>query len=867
MARTNFPLLARLPRFEELSNELILDRFLDYTSEKKLELYPAQEEAILALFEGQNVILNTPTGSGKSLVATAMHFHSLALGRRSVYTCPIKALVNEKFLHLCKEFGPEQVGMMTGDGAVNRDAPILCCTAEILSQIALREGEWAKVDDVVMDEFHYYSDRERGVAWQVPLLTMHRTRFLLMSATLGDMDFFSRELERLNGKQTAVVTRAERPVPLSYEYSEKPLHETVKELIDSSAAPVYLVNFTQREAAEEAQNLMSVDFLSKDQKREIAERLTGVRFSSPYGKEMQKYLKHGVGLHHAGLLPKYRILVEKLAQDGLLKVISGTDTLGVGVNIPIRTVLFTKLCKFDGEKTTILTNRDFHQIAGRAGRKGFDERGRVVAQAPEHVIENLRLEAKAKADPKKAKKLVKVKPPDRGYVHFDKSTFDRLVSGAPEPLQSRFSVSHGMLLNVLSRHNEDGCESLRRLIASSHESDPHKKKHRRFAWQLFRALLDRKIVEIEPKGSVRSVRVNVSLQEDFSLNQTLALWLIDTLALLDLQSETYALDVLTLVEAILESPDLILRKQTDRLKTEKMRELKEAGMEYEERIEELEKIEHPKPLRDFVYSTFNAFSDAHPWVGSENIRPKSIAREMYETFQSFAEYVREYELQKAEGLLLRYLSDVYRALSQTVPAQFKTDEVDSIVEYFGSIVRSIDSSLVDEWEKLKDPKRELGTIRESAYGEREKTEAPSRDVFSDPKAVRIRVLNEVFRLIRTLATGDFDETLLILSEWFDGVPQDAEGTPWTVQRLQERAQAYLESGHRGLRTDPGARMSSGTRIQVSDQMWSISQTLYDPDDHNDWQVNVLLDLQASRERERLVLQLILIGEISALALE
>ena len=168
------------------SSDVLLDRFLEYTAGKRLTLYPAQEEAILELLDGKNVILNTPTGSGKSLVASAMHFASLARGQRSVYTCPIKALVNEKWMALCREFGPDKVGLSTGDATVNRDAPILCCTAEVLANIALREGADADVDDVVMDEFHYYADRDRGVAWQVPLLTMPQARFLLMSATLGD---------------------------------------------------------------------------------------------------------------------------------------------------------------------------------------------------------------------------------------------------------------------------------------------------------------------------------------------------------------------------------------------------------------------------------------------------------------------------------------------------------------------------------------------------------------------------------------------------------------------------------------------------------------------------------------------------------
>jgi superfamily II RNA helicase len=866
---TTFPLFQKLPQFHELSNELVLDRFLEYAQSKGLELYPAQEEAILALIEGKNVILNTPTGSGKSLVAMALHFHSLAMGKRSIYTCPIKALVNEKFLALCKEFGPDQVGMVTGDGSVNREAPILCCTAEILANIALHEGENAPVDDIIMDEFHYYSDRERGVAWQVPLLTLSRARFLLMSATLGEMEFFEKKLGELTGRDTEVISRGERPVPLTYEYRETPLHETVSELIAGNKAPVYLVNFTQREAAEEAQNLMSIDFCTKEQKRAIAEELHGMDFSSPYGKEIQKFLKHGVGLHHAGLLPKYRVLVERLAQTGLLKVISGTDTLGVGVNIPIRTVLFTKLCKYDGEKTAILSNRDFHQIAGRAGRKGYDNEGSVVAQAPAHVIENLKLELKAKSDPKKAKKIVKAKPPEKGFVHWDENTFKKLVSGRPEQLQSRFQVSHGMLLNVLARENEDGCMAMRGLIRSSHEPEAAKRKHRSRAYTLFRSLLDRKIVELIPntKRGEKRVRVNVELQDEFSLNQTLALWLIDTIALLDRESETYALDLLTLVEAILESPDLILRKQLDRVRNELYRELKEAGVEYDERQEELEKAEHPKPLRDFIYSTFNDFSDKHPWVGNENIRPKSIAREMYETYQSFAEYVREYELQRAEGLLLRYITDVYRALAQTVPEAVRTDEVDAIIAYFGSIVRGVDSSLLDEWERLKNPEREVAPKSGASALDLVPGGARPVDLFTNEKALRVKLMNELYRFVRLIAIRDFEGAQALLQEWGPGAGITSDGgsaagvgagsgaVVWTTAQIEAQARAHYDSGHTAVRTDPGARKAQYTRIEKGEADWTIEQTLVDPEENNDWQIVMKLDVRASREADRPVLTL------------
>src|SRR5512143_2317247 len=633
-------LYSLLPRDPHPASDELLGRFLDYVAGRELTLYPAQEEAILELFEEKNVILNTPTGSGKSLVAAALHFASLARGRRSVYTCPIKALVNEKWRDLCRELGPENVGLSTGDATVNRDAPVLCCTAEVLANIALREGELARVDDVVMDEFHWYADRDRGVAWQVPLLTLPQARFLLMSATLGDVSFFEQELTRCNGRPTAVVRSGERPVPLEYAYSEIPLAQTLEKLVAEDKAPVYVVHFTQRDAADSAQAFTSLNLATREEKNAVAAEIAGFRFTSPYGPDVRKWLKQGIGLHHAGLLPKYRVLVEQLAQQGLLKVICGTDTLGVGINVPIRTVLFSRLCKFDGQKTAILSARDFHQIAGRAGRKGFDDRGWVVAQAPEYVIENLRLGEKAKD----GKKFVKRRPPEHNFANWDLATFKRLMAAPPERLVSRFQVSHGMLLNVLSRRG-DGCRAMQRLIHDSHEPERARKGHFRRAWQLFRALLGRGIVEIVPRTPEGScLRVNVDLQEDFSRDQVLSLYLLETIPLLDPQSETYALDLLTLVESILENPDVILRRQLDKLKGRKVAEMKAEGLDYDQRMEELEKLEYPKPLRDFVYSTFNAFADKHPWVGEEDIRPKSIAREMFEGFWSFADYVQEYDL-------------------------------------------------------------------------------------------------------------------------------------------------------------------------------------------------------------------------------
>ncbi len=841
---TDYPLGRRLPA-RGASDDEILERFLDYVGERGLDLYPAQEEALLEIIAGKNVILGTPTGSGKSLVAAAMHFAAMARGQRSIYTAPIKALVNEKFFALCREFGPDRVGMLTGDAAVNRGAPILCCTAEILANVALREGASADLDCVIMDEFHYYADRDRGVAWQLPLLAMPQATFLIMSATLGPVDFFERTLTGLNGKPTAVVRSLERPVPLDFEYRETALYETVAHLVKIGRAPIYVVGFTQRAAAEEAQNLMSTDFSTKEEKRSIHEALDGVRFASPYGKEVQRFVRHGIGLHHAGLLPKYRLLVEKLAQRGLLKVICGTDTLGVGVNIPIRTVLFTKLCKFDGEKTSILSVRDFQQISGRAGRKGFDDRGTIVVQAPEHVIENLKLETKAGVDPAKKKKIVRKKPPEKGYVHWDRTTFDRLTSALPEPLVSRFSVSHGMLLNVLSRLT-GGCGAMKRLIKSCHDTKHQKKQHVRTAFAMFKSLLGAGIVyeTFDDTTGARRYKIDTELQEDFSLNHALSLYLVDTIEKLQRdENPDYALDLLSMVESILDNPELVLMRQLDRLKTIKMGEMKAAGVEYDERIATLEKMDYPKPNAEFIYLTFNEFSAKHPWVGQENIRPKAVAREMFEKYMGFGEYVREYGLERAEGLLLRYLSDVYKTLTQSVPEADRTDEVDEMLVYFRALVRGVDSSLIDEWEAMR-----TGRARPPREDEAEAPPAPT-DLTTDVRGFTVLVRNEVFRLLRALSLRDFGAAAEIVAEG---------GEPWAADAI-EAALAPFWDEHSAIRTDPKARVPANTRVEAGESAWHVQQIVLDPEGHDDWFVEVAIDLERARAAGRPVLGLVRIG--------
>ncbi|HVE83278.1 MAG TPA: DUF3516 domain-containing protein, partial [Myxococcales bacterium] len=648
----------------------------------------------------------------------------------------------------------------------------------------------------------------------------------------------------------------ERPVPLDFEYRETPLHETIQSLLDTGKAPVYLVNFTQRGAAEQAQALTSVNILAKDQKETIRQQLFDAKFDTPYGKDVDKYLRHGLGLHHAGLLPKYRLLTEKLAQTGLLKVVSGTDTLGVGVNVPIRTVLFTQLCKFDGEKTAILSVREFHQIAGRAGRKGFDDRGTVVVQAPEHVVENLKLEEKKQ----QGKKVVKKQPPQKGYVHWDRATFERLLSRPPEPLESRFNVTHGLLLTALQSRaglpiemdgrRAGGFGRLVDLIFRSHESDYRKRKLLVAAAQAFRTLRGAGLISVERRargGRAAEVVVDPALQHDFSLNHTLALYLLETLGKLDRALETYALDLLTLVESILENPTVILYAQLHALKGEKVAELKAQGMEYEERMEALEQLEWPKPNRDFIYGTFDAFAAKHPWVAHENIRPKSVAREMVERFLSFNEYVQEYGLQRSEGLLLRYLSDVYRTLAQSVPESAKTEEVFDLQAQLRILVRQVDSSLLDEWEAMK----RSGEARPARAGE------PARlgrelDLSRDPKALASRVRGELHRLLKALAGKAYEGVPGLLA------PGEVE---WTAARLEEAMAPYWAE-HPSIDLTPRARRPDLTFLQPVEgeaKRWTARQRILDPAGHGDWMVEARVDLTQPRPEDAPLLELIRIG--------
>jgi superfamily II RNA helicase len=865
--------------------DVLYDTFAQWTADQGLELYPHQTEALIELASESHVILATPTGSGKSLVALGAQFFALAdrtagiSTGRTYYTAPLKALVSEKFFALVAAFGSANVGMMTGDSAVNPGAPIICCTAEILANIALRDGAGDEDDpaiaQVVMDEFHYYADPQRGWAWQVPLLELPHTQFLLMSATLGDTSRFTDELEQRSGRDVAVVTSVDRPVPLTYSYVVEPLTEVIDELVHTHRSPVYVVHFTQAAAVERAQALLSTNLATREEKAAIAAEIGDFRFTSGFGRTLSRLVRHGVGVHHAGMLPKYRRLVERLTQQGLLKVVCGTDTLGVGINVPIRTVLLTSLVKFDGERMRHLTAREFHQIAGRAGRAGYDTVGDAIVMAPEHVIENRKALERAGDDPKKLKKIVRKKAPD-GAVNWTDKTFERLRDSDPEPLTSHFRVSHGMVLNVLARGGHasdrpggDPVATMRHLLLSNHDTDVQRAEHVRQVFRIYRSLRIAGIVErvrvpdaTAPRGWRASVRLTVDVPRDFALDQPLSPFALAAMDLLDAAAPDHALDVVSVIEATLDDPRQVLVGQQHKARGEAVAAMKAEGYDYDERMAALEDVTWPRPLADLLEPAFATYKHANPWVSDAELSPKSVVRDMAERAMTFAELVSTYQLDRTEGVVLRYLADAYRAIRRTVPEEHRTEEVLDLTEWLGELVRGVDSSLLDEWERLTNPvdddaDDETGDRPLAGTGE----SASTRPLSSNPRSLRVLVRNAMFRRVELAAREDWKALAALGADpaW----PAEA----WT----DALDPMFDEYGDDAIGIDAAARSSALVRIvetgetpsgeDLAPGTWFVRQTLADPDGDHDWVIDAVVDLAASDEAGQVVLEVTRAGQI------
>ncbi|WP_300683008.1 RNA helicase [Nocardioides sp.] len=830
------------------SPEAVLDAVTTYAASRGLSLYPHQEEATLALLGGDHVILATPTGSGKSLVAVAAHAAALATDRVSFYTAPIKALVNEKFFELCAIFGADNVGMLTGDASVNADAPIICCTAEVLANLALREGRHADVGLVVMDEFHYYGEPERGWAWQVPLLELPQAQFLLMSATLGDTSEIAADLTRRTGREVSLVNDAERPVPLDFTWSLEPLADTLSELVTTGQGPVYVVHFTQAAAVAHATGLLGSTWIPKPSE-ELKERLAGVPFGSGFGKTLTQLLKQGIGVHHAGMLPRYRRLVEQLAQAGLLRIVCGTDTLGVGINVPIRTVLFTALAKYDGSRMRVLRTREFLQIAGRAGRAGYDTVGSVVVQAPEHVIENEKAKAKSAAknaamsDAQRAKRASKpqLKKAPEGSVVWTEKTFEKLVAGEPEALVSRMKVDHAMLLNVLSRE-EDAFAVMRHLLMGNHEPRRIQLRLARRALRLTRSLVASGVVTRldQPDEFDRRYVVTEALPSDFALNQPLSHFALEVLETLDVDAATYALDVLSVIEATLEGPRQILFAQQHAARGEVIAELKADGVDYEERMAEAEKVTWPRPLADVLEPLFEIYRAPHPWLSDDALEPKSIVRMMWEHAMGFNDFVSRYDLARSEGLVLRYITDAYKALVHTVPEAHHTETLDDLIDWLAETIHQIDSSLLDEWQALSDPSHVSAAVAGHA------PPPPPRPLSAQP-AFTVMLRNALWRRVELVA---YDKVRQLADlDRLDAARFDPPREPEMTHARWDAAMEEYFTEHNDVRLEADARgpqfLDITDGVEEGRRIRRVRQTLADPEGHHDWVIDAIVDLDAS----------------------
>ena len=850
-------------------------------------LYPHQDEALSEILEDRHVIAATPTGSGKSMIALAAHTASLARGGRSYYTAPLKALVSEKFFELVRLFGADNVGMVTGDTSINAAAPIICCTAEILANQSLREGEDMDVDCVIMDEFHYYADPQRGWAWQVPLLELPQAQMVLLSATLGDVSFFVRDLRERTGREVAVIDDAVRPVPLEMEYVVEPIGELLQRLVGQDKAPVYIVHFSQKEAVERATSLLSVDLVPKSRKAEVVEALGDFRFGGGFGATLSRLLRAGIGVHHAGMLPRYRRLVERLAREGLLSVICGTDTLGVGINVPIRSVVMTSLVKFDGSKERHLTAREFHQIAGRAGRAGFDTRGYVSVQAPEHVIENAKALAKAGDDERKRRKIVRKKAPE-GRVNWTDKTFERLRDAAPETLTSQFQVTTTMVLNLMERAG-DPVAAMAGLLERAHEPEAQRRRHVRRALEIYLSLRTAGVLthvssaQAAADGRPR-LRLAVDLPADFALNQPLAPFALAAMDLLNVEAPEHTVDVVSVVEATLDDPRPLLYAQQRAARGEAIAAMKAEGMDYEERMAALEEVTWPQPLAELLTPALEMYKQANPWIAEHELAPKSVVREMVENAMTFSDLISRYELGRSEGVVLRYLTDAYRALRQVVPEEHRTPEVVELIDWLGALVRAVDSSLLDEWEALGQaqagkageasgllegdrPGADDSSGVERAFGaDEDGTVAFTRN----RHAFRVAVRREMFRRVELMARDDVEALgrLDASSGWGEDRWDEVLGRYWDEYDWIGTDTSARAISLAPLDEDPDetALAAAGVSERLREaletsgrQVWLATQILEDPDGDHDWRLTALVDLTECDREGRAVVHLLSVG--------
>jgi hypothetical protein len=381
--------------------------------------------------------------------------------------------------------------------------------------------------------------------------------------------------------------------------------------------------------------------------------------------------------------------------------------------------------------------------------------------------------------------------------------------------------------------------AMRHLLTENHDDRKTQRRHIHEAIAIYRSLLDGGIVETlpEPDSQGRTARLTVDLQADFALNQPLSTFALAALELLDKESPSYALDVLTVVESTLDDPRQILGAQLNKARGDAVQEMKMDGIEYDERMERLEEIDYPKPLEELLDHAYEVYRRGHPWVGDHPLRPKTVARDMFERAMTFVEYVGYYELARSEGLVLRYLASAYKALNQTVPDDAKTEELRDLIEWLGELVRQVDSSLLDEWEQLTNPEEEAPEGVEPA-------EERVRPVTANARAFKVLVRNEMFRRVELASRRRYGD--------LGKLSQDGE---WTGEEWAEAVEAYFAE-HDEIGTGPNARGPQMLLIEEEEGLWRVRQILADPAGDHDWGISAEVDLAASDAEGRAVVHVV-----------
>jgi len=419
-----------------------------------IEPYPVQELAIGHIFAGRSVLVTVPTGTGKTLMAKAALHLAVGRGQRAIYTTPLRALTEEKFRELSSDFGEANVGFATGDYKVNREAPIQVEVAEILWNRIVADKHVCPAEIVVMDEGHYFNDPERGYVWEQSIIGLDpRTQLVVLSATVGHPERFCQWVEVTRRVPMELVDSRERKVPLVHEYREDMLIDTVRELAHTGDVPAIVFVFGREQCFEVARLLKSCRrFTTDEEKAKIDELCNEALLPAGCAKELRPLLGHGIGIHHAGILPRYKQLVEQLALERLIKFVVSTETIAAGINLPARTVVFPSLRKFIKQQPRMMTAAEYHQMAGRAGRPQFDDRGLAITLAPEQVVSDLKKELKHTKDVERAKKTVYGRARNdaqrRGDVIWTPELHQELVKGEPAELRSKTKISAEQVLAI-----------------------------------------------------------------------------------------------------------------------------------------------------------------------------------------------------------------------------------------------------------------------------------------------------------------------------------------------------------------------------------------------------------------------------------